>query len=168
MTREIYTYPHWVLNTKTREIDECTDEIRELAEDMHETMQKNKGIGLAASQVGELYQLITVHIQNEKESHGPLTLLNPSIQQKEGSTEIEEACLSLPEYKGKVKRAERIVVNAMDLQEQKLEFQAEGLLAVCLQHEIDHLNGVTLLDHASKLKRSMYEKKIAKWTKNRN
>lgn len=168
MTREIYTYPHWVLNTKTKTIDECSEEIKGLAEDMHETMQQNKGIGLAASQVGELYQLITVHIQNEEESHGPLTLLNPIIQQKEGSTEIEEACLSLPGYKGKVKRAQKIVVNAMDLQEQKLEFQADGLLAVCLQHEIDHLNGITLLDHASKLKRSMYEKKIEKWAKNRN
>ncbi len=168
MTREIYTYPHWVLNTKTEAIETCTEQIKELAQDMHETMNKNKGIGLAAPQVGELYQLITVDIHNEEESTGPITLLNPCIQKKEGSREIEEACLSLPGYHGKVKRASKIVVTGMDLQEQKQEFEAEGLFAVCLQHEIDHLNGITLLDHASKLKRSMYEKKIEKWSKSKN
>lgn len=163
MIREIYTYPHWVLNTQTQKIQECNKDIINLARDMQETMYYNNGIGLAVPQVGETCQIITVDVENTQ--NGLITLINPRILEKRGSVESEEACLSLPGFKLKVNRAEEVLVAGLDLEERKKEMHASGLLAICLQHEIDHLNGKTLLDHASKLKRNMYEKKIQKWKK---
>ena len=152
MSLEIYTYPHNVLNQKAEDIKECSQRIQELARNMQETMYKNKGIGLAAPQVGEPCKLITVDVKGEEEKNNLITLINPQIVEKQGSIDTEEGCLSLPGYKGKVKRAEKIVVSGLDLQEEEKQIQADGLLAICMQHEIDHLNGITLLDYASRLK----------------
>lgn len=167
MTRQIFTYPNEVLRQKAKNIERVTREIRDLAKDMQETMYANKGIGLAAPQVGESCKLITLDV-GEEDGSNLFTLVNPEISEKQGSVETEEACLSLPEYKGKVQRAEKVVVTGWDLEEEDREIQADGLLAICLQHEIDHLYGIILLDYASRLKRNMYEKKIEKCGKNKN
>jgi len=165
MVREIKTYPDPVLAVRTEPIDAITDEVRELAQDMVETMYENNGIGLAAPQVGQACRVITVDISGPEKRENLLVVLNPAITSAEGQTEYEEGCLSLPGFKGKVQRAERVVLTGMDLQGEDITIEADGLLAVCLQHEVDHLEGTVLLDRASRLKRSMYQKKIKKCQK---
>ncbi|MFW5992741.1 MAG: peptide deformylase [Desulfohalobiaceae bacterium] len=163
MLREIITFPDPRLRQKVQKIQEPNQEIRDLAHDMAETMYENQGIGLAAPQVGEVLGLITVDISGPETRDSLLVMLNPRIVHLQGSTQSEEACLSLPAFKTNVRRAQQITVQGLDLQGKELEIQAEDLLAICLQHEIDHLHGITLLDHASVLKRSMYQKKVKKW-----
>jgi peptide deformylase len=136
--------------------------IQDLARDMTETMYQNKGIGLAAPQVGEACRLITVDITGPEEQNGLIVLINPTIVSGSGETETEEGCLSLPGFKGTVSRYAEVVVKGLDSQGQEQTVEADGLLAVCLQHEIDHLEGCLLLDRVSRLKRKMYERKAKK------
>ncbi|MFP4214034.1 MAG: peptide deformylase [Desulfohalobiaceae bacterium] len=163
MLREIITFPDPRLNQQVQDIQTVDQDIQALARDMQETMYENQGIGLAAPQVGELLSLVTVDISGPETRDSLLVLLNPRIVHLQGKTQTEEACLSLPAFKTNVQRAQEITVQALDLEGRELEMQAEGLLAICLQHEIDHLQGITLVDHASTLKRSMYQKKARKW-----
>jgi peptide deformylase len=163
MVRRILTYPDPVLQRRACEVDGVSEEVKRLAEDMKETMYENKGIGLAAPQVGEDIRLITVDTSGSENKSEFLVLINPVIEESLGGTEQEEACLSLPGFKCKVRRADRITVRGRDLEGQERRMEAHGLLAVCLQHEIDHLEGVVLLDRVSNLKRSLYEKKVRKW-----
>ncbi|ACV67317.1 peptide deformylase [Desulfohalobium retbaense] len=165
MTLSICTYPDPVLARRAEPVAEISEEVRQLASDMVETMYANQGIGLAAPQVGKSWRLITVDISGPENQTELVTLVNPEIQWRDGETETEEGCLSVPEFRSKVQRAAKVRVTGQDLDGNAVDMEADGLLAVCLQHEIDHLEGTIILDHVSRLKRSMYTKKVSKWQK---
>lgn len=161
----IFTYPEPVLAQKAQAVAEITPEIAKLIEDMIETMYESDGVGLAAPQVGQSIRLITLDETGPKERKSPMVLINPVFVAQSGVKESEESCLSLPTFSCKVKRFESVTVTGMNEKGEAVEIQAEGLLAVILQHEIDHLEGKTLVDHASRLKRTMYDSKVKKWRK---
>ena len=165
MIREVLTYPHPRLKMKAEPIAEITPEIRELAADMVKTMYKNDGIGLAAPQVGELIRLITVDITGPDVQGGLQILVNPELELLGEEIESEEGCLSVEEYRAPVTRFSRVRVKAMDLDGNPLAFEAEDLLAICLQHECDHLEGRLFIDRISRLKRSLYDSKVKKWAR---
>ncbi len=161
----IVTYPEPVLAQKAQPLAEITPEIETLIKDMIETMYESDGVGLAAPQVGKSIRLITLDETGPKERKNPTVLVNPEFVEQVGVKESEESCLSLPTFSCKVKRYERVTVKGLNEKGEAVEIQAEGLLAVILQHEIDHLEGKTLVDHASRLKRTMYDSKVKKWRK---
>jgi len=161
----IRTYPDPVLAQKTQPVAEITPEIAKLIEDMVQTMYESDGVGLAAPQVGHSIRLITVDETGPKERKNPLVILNPVFSDCSGAKESEESCLSLPTFTCKVKRYECLTLKGMNEKGEDIEIRAEGLLAIILQHECDHLEGKTLVDHASRLKRTMYDTKVKKWKK---
>jgi len=165
MTRDIVKYPHPVLAQKAARIEEITPEIMALANDMAETMYVNQGIGLAANQVAEPVRLITVDISGPDKREELFALINPEIVATEGETETEEGCLSVKDYRTNVVRAEKVRVRGLDLSGNEVCLDAEGLLAVCLQHEIDHLEGTLFIDRISRLKRALYDKRARKWAR---
>ena len=160
--REIVIYPDPVLRKKAREVKSIDDRVARLAAEMAETMYAAPGIGLAAPQVGVSERVILVDVTGPERKE-LITLVNPVIVEKEGTVIFEEGCLSLPEVREKVERAARVLVRGYDLDEREREIEAEGLLAIALQHEIDHLNGVLFIDYLSRLKRDMIERKFRKW-----
>jgi peptide deformylase len=133
---------------------------------MAETMYAAPGIGLAANQVGLLKQLIIYDVNHDKD-RDPSVLINPEIVMAEGEILYEEACLSVIDYSAEVSRSARIKVRGVDRHGNPVDIEAEDLLAICLQHEIDHLNGILFIDRISSLKRSLYKKKLKKMLKNR-
>lgn len=163
MAREILAYPHPLLAQKAQEIAEITPEICALAEEMTQLMYEKRGIGLAAPQVGESCRLVTIDLSGPDERTELMVLVNPVIVSQEGVVEDEEGCLSVTSLRAKVERAEKVVVRATDLQGQPVVLDADGLLAVCLQHELDHLEGILFIDRISRLKRTLYDAKIKKW-----
>ena len=165
MLRKVRTYPDSVLAAKAAPVTEITDEIRTLAADMIETMYADKGIGLAAPQVGESIRLITVDLSGPDKREDPHVFVNPVLTNLEGEVESEEGCLSVVGYRTTVTRAERLHLSATDLDGNPVEMDADDLMAICLQHEVDHLNGVLFIDKISKLKRTLYERKLKKWLK---
>jgi peptide deformylase len=165
MSRKIISYPDPVLARKSRHLTGVDPDIEQLATDMVETMYDNEGIGLAAPQVGENVRLIVVDISGPEIRQDLRVLLNPEIVAASGEVESDEGCLSVPKYRAPVMRSETVTVQAQDLEGNDLEIEADGMLAICLQHEIDHLDGVLFIDHISRLKRSMYDKKVKKWLK---
>ena len=160
--REIVIYPDPVLRKKAREVKSIDDGVARLAAEMAETMYAAPGIGLAAPQVGVSERVILVDVTGPERKE-LITLVNPVIVEKEGMVIFEEGCLSLPEVREKVERAAQVLVRGYDLDEREREIEAEGLLAIALQHEIDHLNGVLFIDYLSRLKRDMIERKLRKW-----
>ena len=138
-------------------------DIRQLAQDMLETMYEERGIGLAATQVNVQKRLIVMDLSDEK--NAPLILVNPEITAAEGSEESQEGCLSVPGYYEKVTRSEKISYRYLDIDGKTVADEAEGLLAVCIQHEIDHLDGKLFIDYLSPLKRQMLQKKLKKQEK---
>ena len=141
-------------------------ETRKLVEDMFETMYAAPGIGLAAIQVGVLQRVVTLDLAKKDEPPQPQVFINPEITwQSEEKGVYEEGCLSIPEYYEEVERPARVKVKYLDFEGKPYEIEADGLLATCLQHEIDHLNGVLFIDHISKLKRDRVTKKFAKAAK---
>ena len=160
--REIVIYPDPVLRKKAREVKSIDDRVARLAAEMAETMYAAPGIGLAAPQVGVSERVILVDVTGPERKE-LITLVNPVIVEKEGTVIFEEGCLSLPEVREKVERAARVLVRGYNLDEREREIEAEGLLAIALQHEIDHLNGVLFIDYLSRLKRDMIERKLRKW-----
>lgn len=167
-TLEIVIYPDPRLREKCSPVAEVTDEIRSLLNDMVETMYDAPGIGLAACQVGITKRLVVIDIGEDFETGAPgqlYKLVNPEIISSDGRVEGEEGCLSIPDIREYVTRAEKVVVKALNEQGTKIEICAAGLLAICLQHEIDHLNGVLFIDHLSRLKREMVKGKLRKLTK---
>ena len=164
MKRRILTYPDPVLANKAEDVPEITPEIRQLALDMAETMYSDAGIGLAAPQVGEPVRLIVVDVTDEDQRSGLLTLINPRIAGRRGEVESEEGCLSVPGYRSTVIRSETVRVEALDLDGKECAVDADGLLAICLQHEIDHLDGVLFIDRLSRLKRSFFERRLKRQT----
>jgi peptide deformylase len=157
---EILKYPDPRLRTVAKPVAEVTDEIRQLIEDMLETMYAAPGIGLAATQVDFHERLLIIDITEDKTQ--PLCFINPEILEMSGSMENDEGCLSVPEVYESVERAEHVRVKAQDKNGQEFELEAEGLLAVCIQHEMDHLEGKLFVDYLSQLKRSWLKKKLSK------
>ena len=168
MPRTIVTYPNPVLAKKAAPVTEITDEIRALAAEMGELMYADKGIGLAAPQVAESIRLITVDLSGPEKREDPRVFVNPVLSNLEGEVESEEGCLSVVGYRSTVIRAERLHLSAQDLDGNVVEMDADDLMAICLQHEVDHLNGVLFIDKISKLKRTLYERKLKKWLKEKN
>jgi len=152
---EIHVLGSPVLRTETTPVAEVTDDLRQLVEDMFETMHAAEGIGLAAPQVGRLERVAVVEIEKDR-----LVLINPEIVAESGQDRGEEGCLSIPDIYGDVERAKRITVRAMGIDGAMLEREAEGLLARAIQHEIDHLHGKLFIDYLSFLKR---RSALARW-----
>jgi peptide deformylase len=159
----ILHYPDPRLRNKAAPISDVTDEVRQLADDMLETMYDAPGIGLAAIQVNVQKRIIVIDISEDKSN--PLILINPEILASEGERDYEEGCLSVPEAYESVTRADTIRVRTLNLEGETKEFDADGLLATCIQHEIDHLDGKLFVDYLSNLKRQRIRKKIEKHTK---
>lgn len=164
MKLEVRFYPDPVLAQKAKPVTEITPELKKLVDDMAETMYANEGIGLAAPQVGESIRLVTIDLSGPEVQGDLRVLVNPEIVAKsEETVETEEGCLSVAALRAKVKRSAEVTVKAQDLDGNDVTIEADDLLAVCLQHEIDHLDGVLFIDHISRLKRSLYDKKVKKW-----
>ena len=156
----ILTYPDPRLREKARPVDALDGQVRELIDDMAQTMYAAKGIGLAATQVGVARRVVVVDLSAE---HDQLqVLVNPKITARDGVQVCEEGCLSVPEVFEEVERAERITVSYLDRDGQAQQMDADGLLAVCVQHEIDHLDGKLFVDYLSRLKQDRLRKKAGK------
>jgi peptide deformylase len=156
----ILHYPDPRLRIKAAPVEAVDDTIRHLAADMFETMYAAPGIGLSATQVNVHKRLLVADVSETRDQ--PLCLINPEILSKQGKEQREEGCLSLPGVFEVVERAERIRVRALNLQGEAFELEAEGLLAVCIQHEIDHLYGRLFVDYLSSIKRQRIRKKLEK------
>lgn len=165
-TRPLVILPAPQLRLTSAPVARVDEGIRKLAQDMLDTMYAAPGIGLAAVQVGEMNRLITIDVSHEEEAKEPRVFVNPEILWKSEELSVyEEGCLSIPEYYEEVERPARIRVRYTNLAGEPEELEADGLLATCLQHEIDHLEGVLFIDHISKLKRDRVTKKFAKAAK---
>ena len=161
--RPLVILPDSKLRLVSEPIKEITDEIRQLAEDMLETMYDAPGVGLAAIQIGRPVRMVTMDVSKSEEERQPMVLINPEILwASEEKRVYEEGCLSIPEYYEEVERPDRVRFRYMDLNGQTIEQDADGLLATCVQHEIDHLNGVLFIDYLSKLKRDRVMTKFKK------
>jgi len=165
MPLEILKYPHPILAEKAAPIQEITPEIRKLAADMAEAMYENQGVGLAAPQVGRSLRLVVIDLSGPEKREELLTLVNPVITAAAGEQVDDEGCLSVRDYRANVTRAATVTVKAVDLEGETFCLEADELFAVCLQHEIDHLDGVLFIDHISRLKRAMYDKRVKRWAK---
>ena len=154
------------LKEKSKPVDTVDQEIRTLMDDMLETMHAAHGIGLAAPQIGIHKRIIVVDISRENEKPNPLRMANPEIiEVSEDDVNHEEGCLSLPEQYSEVVRPESVRVRYLDEENEIRELDADGILAVCIQHEIDHLDGILFVDHISSLKRNMILRKLTKLKK---
>jgi peptide deformylase len=164
--REIIKLPDKRLRLKSEPVKQIDASIRKLVDDMFETMYKAPGIGLAAIQIGIPKRVITLDLSKKEQDHAPRVFINPEITwHSEERGKFEEGCLSIPEYYEEVERPTAVKVRYLDLAGKKHEIDAKGLLATCLQHEIDHINGVLFIDHLSKLKRDRVIKKFVKAAK---
>ena len=162
--REVLKFPDRRLQLVSRPVEWVTDDIRTLASDMCDVMYDEPGIGLAAPQVGAAVRLVVVDTEWTKDDaeRSPLVLVNPEVSEPEGSVVWTEGCLSVPDFEAEVERAERIRLRALDLERAPIDIVAEGLQAVCFQHEVDHLDGILFIDRISRLKRSRYVHKRKK------
>ena len=162
---QVHEFPDPILQQHAMPVTVFDDKLRQLAADMLETMYEERGIGLAANQVAVLKQIVVVDVMAGDEDHGqrePQVLVNPKIVAASGETAIEEGCLSVPEFRAEVPRAEKIKVEYQDLEGQPQILEADGLLAICLQHEFDHLRGRLFIDYLPPLKQRMVKKRLAK------
>ena len=158
--------PDPILRQVSNPVERVDPDIRKLAEDMLETMYDAPGIGLAAIQVGVPRRLLVIDVAREGEEKQPLVFINPEIVTSSDERSVyEEGCLSIPDYYAEVERPATVTVRSIDREGKEQLTEAEGLLATCLQHEIDHLNGVLFIDHISRLKREMVIKKFTKAAK---
>lgn len=160
----ILHFPDDRLRTKAKPVAEVTDKHRTLINNMLETMYDAPGIGLAATQINVHERILVIDISEEKNQ--PIVLINPEILEKDGDQEFDEGCLSVPGIYETVHRAEKILVKALNKDGDPIEMNAEGLLAVCIQHEIDHLDGKLFVDYLSQLKKQRIRKKLEKQQKN--
>lgn len=159
---EILKYPHPLLKRPSEKVDRINEETRKLIQDMIETMYHSNGIGLAACQIGIPRRIIVLDVSPIDLQQNLLTMINPEVISEEGEIDHEEGCLSVPDCFEKVKRRERIRVKGISADGKEIEVSGEGILAFALQHEIDHLNGVLILDRLSRLKRDIYRSKLKK------
>jgi len=162
---QILEFPDPRLRNRAQPVAQVDAALRTLIDDMFETMYAAPGIGLAATQVNVAKRVLVIDLSERRNE--PLALINPEILQRAGVEETEEGCLSVPGYFDKVTRAEQIRVRALDRDGKQIEFDADGLLAVCIQHEIDHLDGKLFVDYLSELKRTRIRKKLEKERKDR-
>ncbi len=164
--REIVIEPDPILRKKSQPIENVDDKMRKLMDDMLATMYAAPGIGLAAVQIGVLKRLIVIDVSKQNEKKSPLFLINPKITFKSKITSTyEEGCLSLPGYFAEVDRPAECHLEYIDYFGKQKNLKAEGILATCIQHEVDHLNGVLFVDYLSKLKKDMIIKKLKKHKK---
>ncbi|GEA08972.1 peptide deformylase 1 [Alteromonas sp. KUL42] len=157
---DVLSFPDERLRTVAKPVSEVNDEIKQLVSDMFETMKDENGIGLAATQVDRHVQVVVMDVSEDQNE--PRVFINPEITHKNGSTISEEGCLSVPGNYAKVERAESITVKALNEHGETFELEAEGLLAICIQHELDHLKGKLFIDYLSPLKRQRIRKKLEK------
>ena len=163
MLLPILCYPDKKLRTVAKPVEMVDDAIKTLVKNMFETMYDAPGIGLAATQVDFHQRLIVIDVSDEQNQ--PLCLINPEIIEKSGEIELEEGCLSVPNYYENIKRANDIKVRALNQNGEKFEMEASEILAICIQHEIDHLNGILFVDYISKLKQKRLKEKTNKKAK---
>lgn len=159
---EIRKFPSRILKQKAGEVHEISGRTARMLHDMVDTMYIANGVGLAAPQIGVLERVIVVDIDPENRGKNLLKIINPIIVQSHGSVVWEEGCLSVVNYTAEVKRAKEVLVRGWTLDEKEIEIEASDLEAVCLQHEIDHLEGMLFIDHVSRLKRELYRKRLRK------
>ena len=164
--KSIVVEPDPILRKKSQSLEKVDDELRKLLDDMLETMYSAPGIGLAAVQIGILKRLIVIDISKDVEKKEPLFLINPKIifQSKKKSS-YEEGCLSIPGYFAEIERPSECHLNYIDYYGKEKSLKANGLLSTCIQHEIDHLNGILFIDYLSKIKKNMIIKKLKKQKK---
>jgi peptide deformylase len=159
---EILKYPHPVLKKRCEAVGQVDDDVRKLIHDMRETMYVAGGVGLAACQVGVSRKVIVLDVSPMDPQHTFFALINPEIISEEGEVDHEEGCLSVPDCLEKVKRKEKVCVRGMSPEGVETEIRGDGILAIALQHEIDHINGILILDRVSQLKREIYRNKLKK------
>ncbi|MEZ7975289.1 MAG: peptide deformylase [SAR324 cluster bacterium] len=165
---KIYTFPEPILRRKTSAVTVFDQELAVTAESMLETMYVSSGIGLAAIQTGILKRIIVIDLKSGEEDvllREPHVFINPEIVKQSGTTVSEEGCLSVIEFRGEIQRAEKIIVEYQDVTGKTQEMAAEDMMSICLQHEIDHLNGVLFIDHLPLLKQKMVKKRLTKFAK---
>jgi len=168
-TLEIITYPHELLKSAAQPVAEIDGKLQSLIDKMAETMYEAPGIGLAAVQVNVDQSLLIYDLAPREERRDLQVLINPKIIEREGEIISEnEGCLSVPDFRADVKRSGHVLVEGFDREGKPLRFEAEGMLAIVLQHEIDHLNGTLFIDRISKLKRQLYTRRIQKMIKHQN
>lgn len=157
---DVLTFPDERLRNVAKPVSTVDSSIKQLVSDMFETMRDENGIGLAATQVNVHKRVVVMDVSEEQDN--PLVFINPEIIHKEGSTISEEGCLSVPNNYAKVDRAEKVKVKALNENGEEFELDADGLLAICIQHELDHLKGKLFVDYLSPLKRQRIKKKLEK------
>jgi peptide deformylase len=162
---EIATYPDPVLKRKAELVENIDGNIQNLIDNMSKLMYQSSGIGLAANQVGVEKRVIMFDINYKEKGEDLTVLINPKIILAEDNIEFEEGCLSVPDFQGKITRKKYVQVQGVDRHGKSIDIEAEDLAAICIQHEIDHLNGILILDHVSHLKRNLYKRKIEKLMK---
>jgi peptide deformylase len=159
---EVVRFPHPVLSKRSQEVGRIDEEVEKLVQDMTETMYDANGIGLAACQVGVSKRIIVVDVSPMDPEQSLFALVSPEVVDEEGEVESEEGCLSVPDCVEKVARKKKICVRGLSPEGREIEVSGEGILAIALQHEIDHLNGVLILDRISRLKREIYRDRVKK------
>jgi len=159
---EIVTYPDSVLKKKAEAVANIDGSVQDLIHNMSELMYQASGIGLAANQVGVAKQVITFDLDYKEKGQNLQVLINPTIVLAEEKIEFEEGCLSVPDFQAKTTRKKYLKVKGVDRNGKPVDIEAEDLLAICIQHEIDHLNGILILDHVSHLKRNIYQRRVEK------
>lgn len=171
MTLTLVKYPNKILETKADEVTEFGTELKKLCDDMHAFLETNGGIGLAANQVGISKQVLVIHIpysadkyaiEKERYHDRKFTIINPKIVSKKGRTTAREGCLSFPGLYDWVPRGKEVIIEGKDIEGRWMRLGGYGLLAICLQHEIDHLNGKVFIDRMSAPKRAKYKKLLKK------
>ncbi|NVM20533.1 MAG: peptide deformylase [Desulfobacterales bacterium] len=165
--RRIITYPDTLLRQRAEPVTNIDGRLQQLIDDMADTMYRAPGIGLAGNQVAEPYRVIIFDTSAKDEPNDLIVVINPEIIEADGMVLGEEGCLSVIDYRAEVKRAERVTVQGMDREGDLITLRKEGLPAIVLQHEIDHVNGILFIDHISKLKRELYKRRLKKLMKQR-
>jgi peptide deformylase len=166
-TRRILTYPDTLLRESAEPVPNIDGKIQALIDDMADTMYHAPGIGLASNQVGEPCRIIVFDTSGRDEPSDLIVVINPEIIEVDGVVSSDEACLSVIDYSAEVKRAQRVTVQGLDREGNPITLKRDGLGAIVLQHEIDHLNGLLFIDHVSKLKRELYKRRLKKILKQR-
>lgn len=170
---DVVTWPNKVLETKSESIKEFTPDVKKLVKDMHETMAHARGIGLAANQVGKALRLFVIQIpytksdeeegEEKKDWHDKLfTFINPEITETKGKTRYQEGCLSFPGIYEYVERFDEVWIKALDENGKEFEVHADGLFSICIQHELDHVEGIVFINRMSRLKANLVKRKLAK------
>ena len=165
---KVYTFPNPILKQKTDIVTVFDQDLNDTTKSMLETMYFSSGIGLAAIQVGILKRIIVIDLKSGAEdiiNREPYVFINPKIVNESGKTVSEEGCLSVIDFRGEIERSEKITVEYQNLNGKSLKFEAEDMMSICLQHEIDHLNGILFIDHLPYLKQKMVKKRLAKIAK---